>query len=91
MSSARSCRRLLADSYETARSSIGLPVPLVSPSIAMFRMIVAEGRSLIRQCDAIEAQAHALLSSNPDYNRFRQVPASVPSTKLSLPLTSVLF
>ena len=43
--------RLLADIYETASSSIGLPVALGSPAIAMFRMVLAEGRSLIRQRD----------------------------------------
>ena len=41
--------RLLGDIYETARSSIGLPVALDSPAIGMFRMVIAEGRSLIRQ------------------------------------------
>lgn len=46
--------RLLGDIYETAKSSIGLPVAMDSPAIAMFRLIIAEGRSLIRQRDAIE-------------------------------------
>jgi len=48
--------RLLGDIYETARSSIGLPVAIDSPAIAMFRMIIAEGRSLIRQRDEIESK-----------------------------------
>ena len=43
--------RLLADIYETARSSTALPVRPDSPAIAMFRMVLAEGRSLIRQRD----------------------------------------
>ena len=51
--------RLLGDIYETAKTSIGLPVAMNSPAIAMFRLIIAEGRSLIRQRDAIEEQAHA--------------------------------
>jgi hypothetical protein len=50
--------RLLGDIYETARSSIGLPVAIDSPAVTMFRLIIAEGRSLIRQRDAIEQQAH---------------------------------
>jgi hypothetical protein len=54
--------RLLADIYETARSSMALPVRRDSPAIAMFRLVLAEGRSLIRQRDQIEAQAEALLN-----------------------------
>lgn len=65
--------RLLGDIYETARSSIGLPVTMDSAAIAMFRMIIAEGRSLIRQRDAIEQQAHTALADNPDYRRLRQI------------------
>ena len=39
--------RLLGDIYETARGSIGLPVELDAPSIRMFRLVIAEARSLI--------------------------------------------
>ena len=76
--------RLLADIYETAGSSIGLPLSLDSPAIAMFRMMVAEGRSLIRQRDVIEAQANALLSENADYNRLRQVPGIGPINAMTI-------
>ena len=65
--------RLLGDIYETACSSIGLPVPMDAPSIAMFRMVVAEGRSLIRQRDEIEEKAHAAMADNADYRRLRQI------------------
>jgi hypothetical protein len=41
------------DIYETARTSIGLPLPLDAPAIRMFRMVVAEARSLIRQRNEI--------------------------------------
>jgi hypothetical protein len=67
--------RLLGDIYETARSSIGLPVAIDSPAVTMFRLIIAEGRSLIRQRDAIEQQAHTALADNVDYRRLRQRPA----------------
>ena len=76
--------RLLADIYETAGSSIGLPLERDSPAIAMFRMMVTEGRSLIRQRDAIEAQAHTLLSENADYNRLRQVPGIGPINAMTI-------
>ena len=62
----------------------GLPLELGSPAIAMFRMMVAEGRSLIRQRDVIEAQAHALLSENADYNRLRQVPGIGPINAMTI-------
>ena len=76
--------RLLADIYETAGSSIGLPLERDSPAIAMFRMMLTEGRSLIRQRDAIEAQAHTLLSENADYNRLRQVPGIGPINAMTI-------
>ena len=70
--------RLLGDIYETACSSIGLPVPMDAPSIAMFRIVVAEGRSLIRQRDEIEEKAHAAMADNADYRRLRQIPGIGP-------------
>ncbi len=70
--------RLLGDIYETACSSIGLPVPMDAPSIAMFRMVVTEGRSLIRQRDEIEEKAHAAMADNADYRRLRQIPGIGP-------------
>jgi transposase len=70
--------RLLGDIYETARSSIGLPVALDGPAIGMFRMVIAEGRSLIRQRHEIEAKAHAALANNADYQRLRQLPGIGP-------------
>ena len=51
--------RLLANIYETAHSSIGLPVPIEGAALSMFRMVLAEGRSFMRQRDAIEKEAHA--------------------------------
>jgi hypothetical protein len=72
--------RLLSDIYETAASSIGLPIPLDSAAIAMFRLVLAEGRSLIRQRDLIEEQAHAALADHVDYQRPRQIPGIGPIT-----------
>ena len=40
---------LVSDIYETAVASVGLPVDEGSDAIRMFRMVLAEGRSLIRQ------------------------------------------
>ena len=76
--------RLLGDIYETACSSTGLPVSFDSPSIAMFRMVIAEGRSLIRQRDAIEKHAHAALADNADYRRLRQLPGIGPIIAMTI-------
>lgn len=76
--------RLLADIYETACASIGLPVAPDSPAIAMFRMVIAEARSLIAQRDAIEAMAHQLLGDQPDYRQLRQVPGIGPINALTI-------
>jgi transposase len=76
--------RLLADIYDTASSSIALSVELDSPSIAMFRMVLAEIRSLIRQRAAIEVFAEQLLGDRADYKRLQQIPGIGPIHALSI-------
>jgi transposase len=76
--------RLLGDIYETAQASIGLPVATDSAAIAMFRLVIAEGRSLIRQRDAIETHAHAALAHNADYLRLRQIPGIGPIIAMTI-------
>jgi transposase len=75
---------LLGDIYETARSSIGLPVTIESAAITMFRLVIAEGRNLIRQRDAIEHHAHTALADNPDYRRLRQIPGIGPIIAMTI-------
>jgi transposase len=76
--------RLLGDIYETACTSAALPVSLDSPAIAMFRLVLAEARSLIQQRNIIEAHAHELLREWPDYLRLRQVPGIGPIHALTI-------
>jgi transposase len=76
--------RLLGDIYETARGSIGLPVPPDAPAVSMFRLVIAEARSLIRQRDEIEHMADALLTGSEDYRRLRQIPGVGPITALTI-------
>jgi hypothetical protein len=71
--------RLLGDMYETAQSSIGVPVAADSPAVAMFRMVIAEGRSLIRQRNEIERHA-----DHPDFHRLRQLPGVGPIIALTI-------
>lgn len=76
--------RLIVDIYETAKESIGLPVPLDSRAIAMFRMVLAEARSLNRQRNTIEAEAEALLGGTPDFEALKQIPGIGPIIALTI-------
>ena len=76
--------RLLGDIYETAKTSIGLPIPVDAPAIRMFRLVIAEARSLIRQRDEIEAMADQLLAASQDYARLRQIPGIGPINALAI-------
>ena len=58
---------LLSDIYETSKASVALPVHPDSEAIGMFRLVLAEGRSLTRQRNEIEDRAVSLLSELPDY------------------------
>lgn len=76
--------RLINDIYATATASIALPVPLDSAAITMFRMVIAEARSLIHQRDQIEAIAHATLAEHRDYQLLRMVPGIGPINALTI-------
>ena len=76
--------RLLADIYDTAASSIALPVAPDAEAIAMFRLVVAEALSLIRARDRIEARADARLGGNPDYQRLLKFPGIGPIHALTI-------
>ena len=75
---------LLGDIYETASCSIGLPIPIDAPAIRMFRLVLAEARSLIRQRDEIERFADELLRESEDYKRLRRIPGIGPINALTI-------
>jgi len=77
-------RRLLSDIYDTAAESIALPVEPGSDAVAMFRMVLAEGRSLIRQRDQIEIRAEAVLAGHSDYQRLKTIPGIGPINALTV-------
>jgi transposase len=77
-------RCLLADIYETANTSIGLPIGPDSDAVAMFRMTLTEGRSLIRQRDEIERRAELMLAEDADYRRLRSIPGLGPINVLTI-------
>jgi transposase len=76
--------RLLSDIYDTAASSVGLPVERDSDAIRMFRMVLAEGRGLIEQRNRIEERAVELLSDNPDYRLLCTIPGIGPINALTI-------
>ncbi|MCL5778864.1 IS110 family transposase [Limibaculum sp. FT325] len=76
--------RLLSDIYETAQASIGLPVDPSSDAVVMFRMVLAEGRSLIRQRTEIERRAEAMLTDDPDCRLLRTIPGVGPINALTI-------
>ncbi len=77
-------RRLLSDIYATATDSIGLPVDLSSPAIAMFRLVLSEGRGLIAKRNEIERRAEALLEGHEDYTRLKSIPGIGPINALTI-------
>ena len=76
--------RLLADIPETASTSVGLPVEADSDAIRMFRLVLAEGRSLIAQRKEIEARAVLMLADNPDYQLLCTIPGIGPINALTI-------
>ncbi len=68
----------LLDFYETAKTSIGLPVDLNSHAVAMFRIVLREHQSLCQRMKEIEKEADLLLSNNPDYHLLRSIPGIGP-------------
>lgn len=66
--------QMLSDIYATAAASVGLQVHPQSDAICMFRLVLEEGRSLIRQHNEIEARAVELLSDLPDYQLLTTIP-----------------
>jgi transposase len=76
--------RLLRDIYETARASIGLPIPVDAPAVRLFRLVIAEARRLIEQRNALEAMAVELLHESPDYKLLCRIPGVGPITALTI-------
>ncbi len=76
--------RLINDIFETACTSIALPIPEDAAAITMFRMIVAQARSLIQQRNRIEEIAQATLTEHRDYQLLRKIPGIGPINALTI-------
>jgi len=76
--------RLLADIYETAKTSVGLPVDADSDALRMFRLVLAEGRGLIAQRNEIENRSIALFKDDTDYQLLTSIPGIGPINALTI-------
>lgn len=66
--------RWLANFYETARSSVGIPVAADSEAVRMFRVMLEEYRLLCRRRRELEEAAVTRLSSHDDFRRLQTIP-----------------
>ena len=76
--------QMLSDIYAMAVASVGLPAQPESDAMRMFRLVPAEGRSLMRQRNEIEARAVELLSDLPDYQLLTTIPGIGPINALTI-------
>jgi transposase len=70
--------RWLADFYETACHSAGLPVAETSETIRMFRVVLEEYRALCQLRKRLEGEIAARLATLPDFVRLQTVPGIGP-------------
>jgi transposase len=71
-------RRWLADFYETARASVGLPVTEDSEAMRQFRIVLEEYQQLCRLRKRLETDAIARLHEHPDFVRLQTLPGVGP-------------
>jgi len=70
--------RWLADFYDTASTSLGLPVGEDTEAIRMFRLVLEEYQHLCRQRKQFEADIVERLAGHPDFDRLQTVPGIGP-------------
>ena len=77
-------RALLAEIYAAAQRSIGVPVAIDSPAMAMFRLVLGQYLTLHHLRECIAEQAAILLGDNPDSRRLMTVPGIGPANALTI-------
>ncbi len=70
--------RWLADFYDTASTSLGLPVSEESEAMRMFRVVLEEYRALCLLRKRLEADAITRLADQPDFRRLQKLPGIGP-------------
>ena len=74
----------LADFYETADKTIGLPVSEDSEAIRMFRIVLHEHQRLCQVRADIESQAELVLGDHEDFVRLKTLPGVGPILSLTI-------
>jgi transposase len=70
--------RWLADFYDTASGSLGLPVSDTSETIQMFRVVLEEYRALCQLRKRLESDVVTTLAAQPDFVRLQTLPGIGP-------------
>jgi len=76
--------RWLAGFYDTATSSLGLPVAEDSEAIRMFRVVLEEYRALCRLRKRLETDAVSRLTEQPDFARLQTLPGIGPILAMTI-------
>jgi transposase len=77
-------RRLVAEFYETAKESVGIPIEAGSISMRMFRTILEEYIGLAKLRRLLEKQINEHLETNADYKHLRTIPGIGPIVALTV-------
>ena len=76
--------RWLGDFYETASTSLGLPVAEASEAMRMFRVVLEEYRALCLLRKRLEADAVTRLAPQPDFQRLQTLPGVGPILAMTI-------
>ena len=76
--------RWLADFYDTAATSVGLPVSDGSEAMRLFRIVLEEYRALCRLRKRLEADVVTSLADQPDFQRLQTLPGIGPILAMTI-------
>lgn len=76
--------RWLSDFYESAKTSIGVPIVEDSTSITMFRFVLSEYLHACEIRASLETQALERLNGNADFQRLQTIPGVGPVLALTI-------
>jgi transposase len=76
--------RWLADFYDTAGHSAGLPVAETSDAMRMFRVVLEEYRALCERRKQLEADVVTRLAAQPDFVRLQTLPGIGPILAMTI-------
>lgn len=77
-------QRLVAEYYETAKESVGIPVAADSWAIQMFQHTIEQYIHLAKQRRKLEELIHSQLEQNVDYRLLRTIPGIGPIIALTI-------